>query len=190
MRKILGKILLLILVIGLSSGMGKKPEEFKSSQEKQELMPSATLLGIQIFEERVKVRDFKLKDLSGKEVNLSDYYGKLVFLNFWATWCPPCREEMPSMEKLYQRFKDEDFVMLAVDLRESQSTVKDFAREYKLNFPILLDLTGKIGDTYGVRAIPTTYLIDRQGKLIGKAVGARDWASQEAFELIEHLLEE
>lgn len=94
------------------------------------------------------------------------------------------------MEELYQRFKDEDFVMLAIDLRESQNTVKDFAREYKLNFPILLDLTGKIGDTYGVRAIPTTYLIDRQGKLIGKAVGARDWASQEAFELIEHLLEE
>ena len=152
-----------------------------------ELMAS---IGITSLPKGKIASDFTLKDLNGKVVSLSDYRGKIVFLNFWATWCPPCRKEMPSMEKLYQRFKDEDFVMLAVDLRERQSTVKDFARDYKLNFTILLDSTGKVSDIYGVRAIPTTYLVNRQGKLIGKAVGARDWASKKAFELIEHLLKE
>lgn len=94
------------------------------------------------------------------------------------------------MERLYQRFKDDQFVILAVDLRENKSVVKKFARQYKLNFPILLDSTGKTGDTYSVRAIPTTYLVNPQGELIGKAVGAREWASKEAFELIEYLLRE
>lgn len=157
------------------------------SSETDKLMVS---LGVTSLAERKIASGFTLKDINGKEVSLSDYRGKLVFLNFWATWCPPCRREMPSMEKLYQRFKDEDFVMLAVDLRESKKVVERFARKYKLNFPILLDSTGKTGDTYGVRAIPTTYLVNRQGELIGKAVGARDWASKNAFELIEHLLRE
>lgn len=157
------------------------------SAELDELMAP---LGITSLPKGKIAADFTLKDLNGKEVSLSDYRGKIVFLNFWATWCPPCRQEMPSMEKLYQRFKDKDFVMLAVDLRERQSTVKDFASDYKLNFTILLDSRGKVSDTYGVRAIPTTYLINRKGKLIGKAVGARDWAGKEAFELIEHLLKE
>lgn len=161
--------------------------ELAYSLEVNELMAS---LGITSLPEGKTATDFTLKNLNGKEVSLSDYRGRLVFLNFWATWCPPCRMEMPSMEKLYQRFKDDDFVMLAVDLRESQKIVKKFVDDYELNFTILLDSDGRIGDTYGVRAIPTTYLIDRQGRLIGKAVGARDWASQEAFKLIEHLLEE
>ncbi|HIE26377.1 TPA: TlpA family protein disulfide reductase, partial [Candidatus Poribacteria bacterium] len=106
----------------------------------------------------------------------------------WATWCPPCRKEMPSMEKLYQKFKDRDFVMLAVDLKESREKVKKFMEDYKLNFPALLDSKGKVGNIYSVWSIPTTYLIGRSGRIIGKAVGARDWASEDAFNLIEELL--
>ena len=174
---------MLIMIIGIVFIL---PEPVCSS-EVNELITS---LGITSLPEGKTAPDFTLENLNGKEVSLSDYRGRLVFLNFWATWCPPCRSEMPSMEKLYQKFRDEDFVILAVDLRESQNTVKDFARDYKLNFSILLDSTGKIGDTYGVRAIPTTYLINPQGKLIGKAVVARDWASQEAVKLVVQLLEE
>lgn len=133
--------------------------------------------------------DFTLKTLDGKEVSLSDYRGKIVFLNFWATWCPPCRSEMPSMEKLYQKFKDEDFVMLAVSLRENKEKVENFMRDYKLNFPALLDSTGKVGNTYMVRSIPTTYLISRHGDIIGKAIGARNWASEDSFKLFSALLE-
>jgi peroxiredoxin len=145
-------------------------------------------LAVVKVDEELKAPSFALKDLSGKEVKLEDYRGKLIFLNFWATWCPPCRQEMPSMERLYTEFKDRGFTMLAVDLREGTGKVKAFKEKFKLSFPILLDSDGRVGLMYGVRSIPTTYLIDREGNMIGGALGARDWASKEAFEFFEHLL--
>ncbi|MFQ5836199.1 MAG: TlpA family protein disulfide reductase, partial [bacterium] len=89
---------------------------------------------------------------------------------------------------LWQKFKEEDFVILAVDLREGKEKVSSFVKENGYTFPVLLDSRGKVGYTYGVRAIPTTYLLDPEGRIVGKALGARDWASEDAFELIEHLL--
>lgn len=145
-------------------------------------------LGIIKLDERIKAPDFALKDLNGKELKLKDFRGKIVFLNFWATWCPPCRAEMPSMERLYSEFKDKDLAVLAVDLRESAKKVQAFKEKYDLNFPILLDSDGTIGLTYGIRSIPTTYLVDKEGYIIGGALGARDWASAEAFGLINQLL--
>jgi peroxiredoxin len=139
--------------------------------------------------EGMKLTDFTLKTLDGKDVSLSDYRGKIVFLNFWTTWCPACRQEMPSMEKLYQKFKDKDFVMLAVSLREKNKTVEKFMEDYKLNFPALLDPKGRVGGAYLVTSIPTTYLISRQGEIIGKAIGGRDWASEDSFNLFSALLE-
>jgi peroxiredoxin len=91
------------------------------------------------------------------------------------------------MEKLYTKFKDKDFIMLAVNLREKPKTVRSFKEEYRLNFPILLDTDGSVSYRYGVRSIPATFLIDREGHLIGRAVGARDWASDLAFNLINQL---
>ncbi len=187
MRKRIVKKTLIYLMLAMIIGAG--PILLTKSVYSLGVNELMTSLGVTSLAEGKIAPGFTLKDLDGKKVSLSDYRGKLIFLNFWATWCPPCRREMPSMERLYQRFKDEDFVILAVDLREGKRVVEKFARKYKLNFPILLDSTGKTGDAYGIRAIPTTYFIDRQGKLIGKAVGARDWASKNAFELIEHLLE-
>lgn len=145
-------------------------------------------LGIIKLDDKIKAPDFALKDLNGKELTLEDFRGKIVFLNFWATWCPPCRAEMPSMERLYSEFKGKDFAVLAVDLRERAKRVRAFKERFKLNFPILLDSDGAIGLTYGVRSIPTTYLVDKEGYLIGGALGARDWASTEAFGLINQLL--
>ena len=145
-------------------------------------------LGIIEFEEKIEAPDFRLKDLNGHEVTLKDHRGKIVFLNFWATWCPPCREEMPSMEKLYSEFRDKDFIMLAIDLRENAEKVKRFKEKLKVNFPILLDIDGRVGLDYAIRAIPSTYLVDREGYIIGGALGPRDWASQEAFQLFNHLL--
>ncbi len=145
-------------------------------------------LGIVKFNERVKAPAFELKDLNGTEVELEDFSGKIVFLNFWATWCPPCREEMPSMEKLYTEFKDKDFMMLAVELREDTKRVREFKERYQLNFPILVDSDGMVGVFYGVRSIPTTYRVDKDGYLIGAALGARNWATPEAFGLIQQLV--
>ena len=145
-------------------------------------------LAIVRFDEKIKAQNFILQDLNGNKVSMEDYRGKIVFLNFWATWCPPCRVEMPSMEKLYNEFKSKDFTILAIDLQEDAATVKTFKEQYKLNFPILLDSDGSVALIYGAMSIPTTYLIDRDGYLLGGALGPRDWATEDAFELINHLL--
>lgn len=145
-------------------------------------------LGIQKINPPVKAKDFTLEDLKRSAVSLRDFEGKVIFLNFWATWCPPCRIEMPAMEKLWQKFKDEDFVILAVDLREAREKVSSFIKENGYTFPVLLDSRGAVANIYGITAIPTTYLLDPRGRIVGKALGARHWASDDAFKLIEHLL--
>ncbi len=132
-------------------------------------------LGFSTSENEIKSIDFELSNLEGVKEKLSDYKGKVVFLNFWATWCPPCRGEMPSMENAYKELKDDGFVILAVDLRDEISEVKNFVNEYKLSFPILRDETGMVGGTYNASSIPTTYIIDRNGNILGKAVGGREW---------------
>lgn len=133
--------------------------------------------------------DFSLSDLGGRKVSLSDYRGKVVLLNFWATWCPPCKAEMPGMEKLYQTFKDNpDFVMLAVDSQEQASVVQKFITDNQYHFKVLLDTDGQVNAKYSVQAIPTTYLIDRQGRVIAGKAGAHDWASPVVTQAIRDLL--
>jgi peroxiredoxin len=145
-------------------------------------------LSIVRFEEKIKAQNFILKDLSGSEVSLEDYRGKVILINFWATWCLPCRIEMPSMEKLYAKFKNDGFTILAIDMQEDADSVRAFREQYQLNFPILLDSDGDVGQFYGVISIPTTYLVDREGYIIGGAIGARNWADESAFMLIDQLL--
>ena len=140
------------------------------------------------FDPKIETQNFILPDLNGKQVSLADYRGKIVLLNFWASWCLPCRAEMPSMEKLYNKFKNSAFTILAVNLGETVKQVKAFKESYSLNFPILLDADSSVGSIYGAISIPTSYLIDRDGYMIGGALGPRDWASAEAFELINSLL--
>ena len=144
---------------------------------------------LQIFEPRRIVPDFSLQDLDGKTVTLKEFRGKVVFVNFWATWCPPCRDEMPAMQKLYKENRDKGLVMLAINFMETPNTIRPFVNEYKLTFPILLD-SGTVMVSYGVLGLPATYLIDRQGKAAARALGARDWANQESSRIIRKLLDE
>jgi len=131
-----------------------------------------------------------LQDLNGKQVSLSDLQGKVLFLNFWATWCPPCREEMPAMQKLHNRLKDKDFLMVAIDLQEPASQVKKYLKEYQFTFMSLLDSKAEVGLLFGIRSIPTTLILDKQGMIIGAAVGPRDWASKKSIALFEHLIDQ
>jgi thiol-disulfide isomerase/thioredoxin len=134
--------------------------------------------------------DFSAALLDGRPVRLSGFKGKVVFLNFWATWCPPCREEMPSMEALYRRFRgrDLDLEFLAVDIQEDKGEVAAFMREYGLTFPAALDGTGRISAEYGIRGIPTTFIIDREGNVIASVVGGRDWNTDEVAAALELLI--
>lgn len=133
--------------------------------------------------------EIQLKDVFGNTVRLSDYRGKVVFLNFWATWCPTCVVEMPAMEKLHRRLKDRDFVMVAINVQESPARVKSFFEKHELSFISLLDSSGAVGSGFDVRGLPTTFVIDREGRIIGKALGPREWNSRASIALFEYLIE-
>jgi len=107
--------------------------------------------------------DFTLQDLNGDQVSLVDYRGKVVLLNFWATWCPPCQHEVPMFVDMYEELKDDDFVILAVSIGEGKDKVSSFAAEKGMSFPVLLDSSKVVGRRYLVRAIPTSVVIDRFG---------------------------
>lgn len=132
--------------------------------------------------------DFNLEDISGRLVRLSDLKGKVVFINFWTTWCGACRIEMPAMQGLHEHLKDRDFVMLAVDLQEQPEQVKRFLDYYKLTFTVLLDKDGEVSRSFGIHSIPTTFILDKEGGMIGKAMGPRDWNHADSHALFDHLL--
>ena len=134
--------------------------------------------------------DFTLVNPENKKVSLKDFRGRLVFLNFWATWCTPCREEMPAMERLFQQFKDKGFVILAVSVKDSRKDALAFVKELKLTYPIALDPEGKVGLLYGAWGLPATYLIDPKGIVLARAWGPADWYSPAARQLIGTLLNE
>jgi thiol-disulfide isomerase/thioredoxin len=130
-----------------------------------------------------------LTDMQGRSVSLSQFKGQVVILNFWATWCPPCREEMPSMEKLYRDYKDKGLVMLAVNVEENgKQAVSGFLQQRPYSFPILLDSENVAQNTFGVFRFPESFIIDRNGIIVEKIVGGRNWLSGPTFKLIDFLL--
>jgi peroxiredoxin len=132
--------------------------------------------------------EFALPDLQGTTHRLSDFRGRVVFLNLWATWCPPCRDEMPSMEALYRRFRDRDFAMLAVAQDESIPAVRAFVEEVGLTFPILLDPGATLSPRYGATGYPETFIIDRNGQVVNHTIGPEDWDRPEMIAYFEQLL--
>ena len=152
-------VLLVCLCASLVWAMGKAPKSPK------EYTPKAI--------------DFTLPDINGKTHTLADYKGKLIFLNFWATWCPPCKAEMPSMQKMYNESDKKKFVMLAVNVGQDLKTIKKFADTHKYTFPILIDKGAKISLKYRAYGIPLTYVIDQKGEIITRISGARQWDWQD-----------
>jgi peroxiredoxin len=143
---------------------------------------------ISVLRAKTPAPDFTAPRPEGGQARLSGLRGKVVFLNFWATWCPPCREEMPSMEALYRRFRGRGLEFLAVDIQEDPEEVSAFMGEHGLSFPAALDRAGRISAEYGVRGIPTTFIIDREGNIIASAVGGRDWNTQAVVDALELLI--
>lgn len=134
--------------------------------------------------------NFTLTDLDGQMVSLTNFRGKVVLLNIWATWCPPCVEEMPSMEKLFQELKDEDFEILAVSIDESGAQdVLPFMKKHKLSFPVLLDAKGTIKALYRTTGVPESFIIDKDRILVEKVIGPRDWASADAIRFFRNLIQ-
>lgn len=136
-----------------------------------------------------KAPAFTARNLKGHRIQLADHKGKVVILNLWATWCGPCRVEMPGMENLYRRYRSQGLEILAVSLdKGSPEKVQIFADEYRLSFPVLLDSDGQVERRYHSRTIPTTFVINKKGMVVAEVDGAKNWESEKTFEALEYLL--
>ena len=131
---------------------------------------------------------FTLKGDDGKTHRLSDYRGKVVVLNFWATWCPPCRYEMPSMERAHKKVQGENIVLLAVNVGESEDQIFEFTGQYPVTFQLLLDNDGSVIKKYPVIGLPTTFVIDPSGIVTHRAVGGREWDDEQLLGQLRKLL--
>ncbi|WP_077213635.1 peroxiredoxin family protein [Bacillus dakarensis] len=176
MKKILA---IIVVIVGLLAVIDQTllKRDFvdpESKVEKYERLanPETVPVGLKVD---YRAPDFTLKDMNGKVVSLEDYKGKKILLNFWATWCPPCREEMPHMQELYEEYKNDGFVVLAVNMVNTEKNpvvVEDFVEEFQLSFPILLDEYGEVAYQYEVLSYPTSYFIDTDGIIRSKVIGA------------------
>ncbi len=129
--------------------------------------------------------DFTVKTVDGRSFRLSEHRGKVVFVNFWATWCPPCREEMPALERLLQRTEKDGLVMLAVSVDADAKAITPFLAEHRFTFEVGLDPTMRLAEAYGVRALPASFIIDHEGRLAALALGPREWDSAASQTVVE-----
>ena len=164
--------LLAVVLVGILVIQGCTP----SSQAMQDGQQEAAV-GINVGE---LAPDFTLTDLEGNSVTLSEYRGKVVVLNFWATWCPPCRAEMPDIESLYQEYKDKGLVVIGIDIGEPEATVRQFVQRGGYSWTFVLDSTGTVAANYNIRAIPTSFFIDREGVIQAVNIGAMTKRGMEA----------
>lgn len=149
--------------------------------------PKLEKLGFYVFDPPFVFQDFKVTNLAGAEKARANVKGKIVLLNFWATWCPPCKEEIPSIEALSQAMKGKSFEVFAVNLGDDAAMVKSFVAEHKLSFPIYLDQKNLLSSTYASQGIPTTYLLDKDGRFIAGMVGAYNYSNPDFMSLLDEL---
>ncbi|MCB1853139.1 MAG: TlpA family protein disulfide reductase [Gammaproteobacteria bacterium] len=144
-------------------------------------------LGLTHLPGRPQAPDFVLHDLDGNSYRLSDHRGSVLIVNFWATWCPPCRAEMPSMQRAWEQLQKEGIVMLGIDVGESEDTVLQFTANYPVEFPLLLDQEAQVTGEWPVVGLPTTFVVDTEGRISYRAIGGREWDDPELLDLVRAL---
>jgi peroxiredoxin len=147
-------------------------------------------LNLSAYSRGAKPPDFNGRTADNRTVSLASLQGRVILLNFWATWCNECRPEMPMFERLHREFSAQGLSVIGINAREGTATVREYSKELGLTFPLVLDSRGEINATYGVIGLPTTFLIGRDGRAVALAVGPREWTSAPARALIETLLAE
>lgn len=175
------RILLTLLIVSLGPGiMGHRAAA----------MPHRTLIeaaGLSVAEPTAAAPLFTINDHQNKPFNIQGQRGKVVLMNFWATWCPPCIHEMPMMDQLYRSAKDRPFNLLALNMQESREDVVAFLQKRDFQFPVLLDQEGAVAGSYKVRGLPSTFLIDCAGNLVGSVTGVLKWTDHPMHALLEAL---
>lgn len=173
-------ILLAFLSFGFGAGCSEKG---KKAEAEKKVSPG---IGVEVGQ---LAPDFRIKNLKGGVTALSQHRGKVVLINFWATWCEPCRAEMPSMEELYSNYSRNDFEILAVSIDTiGEPPVRFFIEDFGFTFPVLMDEQFTVNDHYQVRVVPTTILIDRKGVIARRVLGAKDWTEPDARLMIDRLV--
>ena len=171
-----------------ASGPNGAPATTISAAPKPWYADKLEKLGFYVFPAPVDVGDFTVESAKGGSASLSKAKGKLVLLNFWATWCPPCRAEMPSIQKLWDKRKDKNFTIIAVSVGEQKDTVTKFVADNHYSYPIFLDPSGQLGSAFNASSIPTTYIIDKDGKVIAGTQGGREYDSAEVLAAFDELM--
>jgi peroxiredoxin len=151
--------------------------------EIQDLIKKASLQKV-----NEKAIDFTLPDIDGNNITLSSLKGKVVVINFFAEWCGPCKSEMPSLQRMYDRCKESDFVFLAINVGDPPQEAKNYAEKAELTFPILCDKDSSVAASYGAQSIPLTYIIDKTGTVVAGGVGARSWDKPAIYDILDALL--
>ncbi|MCE5256204.1 MAG: TlpA family protein disulfide reductase [Spirochaetaceae bacterium] len=152
--------------------------------------PKFEKLGFYVFDPPLMMKDFLVLSVNGSSKTRASAKGNIVLLNFWATWCPPCREEMPGIETLSKLMKGKKFEIMAVNLGDSAADVKAFLQEFKYTFPIYLDTQNKLSASFASQGIPSTYVLDKQGRFIAGVVGSFDYTNPELVGLLTTLAEQ
>ena len=134
--------------------------------------------------------DFNLPDTEGDTHRLSDYRGQVVIVNFWAVWCAPCRKEMPSMQRAWEQVRDQEVTLLAVNWGDSEEDIAKFKEKYPVDFPLLLDEDKSLPEQWGVKGLPTTFVVDPEGRLVYRIVGEREWDDPELLAQVLALKEQ
>jgi len=143
--------------------------------------------GLTSLPDRPLAPGFTLTDLDGNSHRLSDYRGQVVIVNFWATWCPPCRAEMPSMQRAWEQLQKQGIVMLGINVGEDEDTIFQFTADYPVEFPLLLDQESKVIDQWPVLGLPTTFVVDPGGRIAYRAIGGREWDDPELLAQVRKL---
>ena len=139
------------------------------------------------IDNKMQAPDFALQDTAGKLHRLSDYRGKPVIINFWTTWCPPCREELPSMNRAWHQLEQEGIAMLAINMGEDEDKIFIFSADYPTDFPILMDQAGEVIEQWPVKGLPTTYVIAPDGTIAYRAIGSREWDDEGLLDKVRAL---
>jgi peroxiredoxin len=143
--------------------------------------------GLEALADRPPAPGFDLPDPKGQQIRLSDYAGKPLIVNFWATWCPPCRAEMPSLQRAWEQVRGDGIELVAINVGESEGTIQRFLEQVSVDFPLPMDRDSEVVQAWPVRGLPTTFVIDPQGRLAYKAAGEREWDDASLLEMVRAL---
>ncbi|MGP1577105.1 MAG: TlpA disulfide reductase family protein [Treponema sp.] len=184
MKMKLSYVILFLVCILSCQGKGNAAEQSRNPLKQLESF------GFFVYDDPVDVSKLQLKTMDGNAVSLKDFQGSLVFLNFWASWCPPCRAEMPSIERLHNAMQGKNFHIVAVNAGEQQAQVSEFLKKNKYTLPVFLDERGFLTASFASRGIPTTYLVSKEGKMVAVRPGAMEYDQPSLISIFKELADD